>query len=90
MVEMPQSKPIDIESTQISNYNSETQEVYRNFDIVSLKACFYSIRFYQYIMMLFLASQFGGYFTYAYKTIGLSVKISDKDLSLASSASGMI
>jgi predicted MFS family arabinose efflux permease len=40
--------------------------------------------------MLFLASQFGAYFTYAYKTIGLSVKISDKTLSIASSASGLL
>ena len=40
--------------------------------------------------MLFLASQFGAYFTYAFKTIGLSVKISDKVLSMASSASGLI
>lgn len=40
--------------------------------------------------MLFLASQFGSYFTYAYKTIGLSVDIPDKDLSYASSASGFL
>lgn len=95
-VEVPKfiEKPIDIESStqlsQLPNYNSETHQVYRKFDVVSLKACFQSKRFYQYIGMLFLASQFGAYFTYAFKNIGLSVKISDKALSMASSASGLI
>jgi Na+/melibiose symporter-like transporter len=40
--------------------------------------------------MLLLASQFGGYFTYTYKTIGLSVQMSDHVLSMASSASGFV
>lgn len=72
------------------NYNKKTGEVFRNFEVENLTACFKSIRFYQYFGMLFLASQFGSYFTYAYKSIGLSVNISDEVLSLASSISGFL
>ena len=98
MVELPKyiEESIDLESKetretqQLPNFDPETNMVYREFDLISLKACFKSIRFYQYLMMLFLASQFGGYFSYIYKSIGLSVKISDKTLSMASSASGLV
>ena len=80
----------DLGSKKFMNYNKKTQEVYRNFEMVDLKSCLKSVRFYQYFGMLFLASQFGSYFTYSYKSIGLTVNISDRVLSLASSVSGFL
>ena len=80
----------DLGAKTFMNYNKKTREVYRDFEINSLSGCLQSIRFYQYFGMLFMASQFGSYFTYAFKNIGLSNGISDHVLSIASSVSGFL
>ena len=67
----------------------EGKEIIREYDLVNLRAAFKSKRFGQYFAMMFLANYFGGFFSYFYKPIGVSVNISDKLLSIAGSLAAL-
>lgn len=62
----------------------ELQKV-KDYDLVSGRAAFHSVRFWQYFVMMMCGLIFCGIFMYEYKPIGLSVGISDFLLSWAAS-----
>lgn len=70
--------------------NIERLLLCNDYNLVKLRACFHSVRFWQYLSMMFLANVFGGFFSYEYKPIGNSVHISDSFLAWASSASSVV
>ena len=56
---------------------------------MSLKACFHSVRFWQYFSFVFLATIFADTFSELYKQVGLAHGITDELLSWAGSASAV-
>ena len=66
-----------------------TGEILWKYELKSVKACFYSIRFYQYFWMMYLANVFMSLFSYLFKPIGLANNIDDNLLSWAGSLAGI-
>ena len=72
------------------NYDQQTGEIYKEWQLKEYKFGFRSIRFTQYFMMMLLGCIFTGVFSYVYKSIGLEEKISDRTLAWAGSVSAIV
>ena len=72
------------------NYNEETGEIYKEFQLKEYKNGFSSVRFTQYFSMMFMSCVFTGFFSYTYKSIGLKEDIDDRTLAWAGSISALV
>ena len=59
-------------------------------DLINARSALWSVRWWQYFWMLFLAQVFGGFFSYQYKQIGNASNISDKVLTWAGSMAAIL
>lgn len=59
----------------------------RTYELKSITAAFYSVRFYQFFFMMMLGNVFGGIFSYQYKPYGLANNLSDELLTDAAAIS---
>jgi len=74
---------------RIRKYDPSTGEIIREYQLKSVSAAFYSVRFYQYFALLYLANIFVSLFSYLYKPIGLKNQFPDSLLSWAGSFSAI-
>lgn len=68
-----------------ANFDPNTKEVLREFDLVSATACFHSVRFWQYFSFYVFADLFSIFFMGQFKPLGLAHGYSDRTLSMAAS-----
>ena len=71
------------------NIDPDTKEINREYNLVSVRAAFSSVRFWQYLIMMFGANIFGTFFSYEYKPYGLANKLEDNFLTWAGSFSSL-
>ena len=67
----------------IPNIDPTNNQIYRDYQVVSIKAAFSSKRLYQYGAMMFASNVFGTIFSYEYKPYGLANNIDDEFLTWA-------
>lgn len=73
----------------IPNIDPQTKKINREYNMVSVTAAFKSIRFWQYLTMMFGANIFLTFFSYEYKPYGLAHDIEDSFLTWAGSFSSL-
>lgn len=79
----------DVLEQTIPNIDPQTKKINREYNLVSVPAAFHSIRFWQYLTMMFGANIFGTFFSYEYKPYGLAHDIADGFLTWAGSLSSL-
>lgn len=86
--DMSNSEMMGLRTSQIPNID-HTGKICREYNLVSVKAALYSIRFWQYLLMMFSANVFVTIFSYEYKPLGLANGIEDNFLTWAGSFSSI-
>lgn len=73
----------------VPNIDPDTGEINREYSLTTVKAAFKSLRFWQYVGMMFGANVFGTIFSYEYKPYGLANDLEDSFLTWAGSFSSV-